>query len=143
MTAKCYAWQPGNPDNICHLRDGHTEAHQGYDRQEWPRRTKAAPQSALDELNELEPMMNGALEGMRLEAIFDGRHDVSDELGSAIEDYYRGLRHFRLAAVRWRDQLPDETTPRARAEDATEPILRPTDQRYEPPAADDESGCCR
>ena len=32
----------------------------------------------------------------------------------------------------------DETTPRARAEDATEPILRPTDQRYEPPA--DRSG---
>lgn len=27
--------------------------------------------------------------------------------------------------------------------DATEPILRPTDQRYEPPAVDDESGCCR
>ena len=24
-----------------------------------------------------------------------------------------------------------------------EPILRPTDQRYEPPAVDDESGCCR
>ena len=29
------------------------------------------------------------------------------------------------------------------ADGATEPILRPTDQRYEPPAVDDESGCCR
>lgn len=37
----------------------------------------------------------------------------------------------------------DETTLRARAEDATEPILRPTDQRYEPPAVDDCGGCCR
>ena len=37
----------------------------------------------------------------------------------------------------------NDTTLRARAEDATEPILRPTDQRYEPPAVDDCGGCCR
>ena len=126
MSDKCYAWQPGNPDNICRLREGHFAPHQGYDWQEWPRRTKAAAQSALDRLNEMEPIVNGVIEEMRLEAIFDGRHDVAEELRAAIEDYYRGLRYFRLAAVRWRNQLPEDTPAPA---EPTEPILRPTDQR--------------
>lgn len=69
------------------------------------------------------------------EAVLDALNHTG---GISSESATRGLRHFRLAAVRWRDQLPDETTLRARAEDATEPILRPTDQRYEPPT--DRSG---
>ena len=43
-------------------------------------------------------------------------------------------------------KLADDERNRFSGEDTgggTEPILQPTDQRYEPPAVDDESGCCR
>ncbi len=58
--------------------------------------------------------------------------------------------HDLLAALSGPESAPESpSSPFPAPEDApapaepTEPILRPTDQRYEPPAVDDCGGCCR
>ena len=105
-TPKCYAWQPGNPDNICSVHPpDHEGDHTAYDGQTWPRRTATVPQATLDQLNDLEPQINRAVNGLRMEAIYDGRHDIADQFSRALEEYSRGLRIFRRIAVEWRNQM--------------------------------------
>lgn len=105
-TPKCYAWKPGNPDVICSVTPpDHDGDHTGYDGQTWPRRTVNVPQKALDRLNELEPKLNRLLGQLRMEAIYDGRHDIADQFSRALDEYSRGLRIFRRIAVEWRNQM--------------------------------------
>lgn len=62
------------------------------------------------------------------------RQALRDALGGTPTDATEGAS----SADDERNRFSGEDT-----DEPTQPILRPTDQRYEPPADDHESGCCR
>ena len=123
----------GHRQSICVLAAGHTTAHDDgigcrwTDGEHYGLDPAEATIARVRELAEEHP-------GTAWNSGLNLRQALRDALGGTPTDATDG------------DGSADDERNRFSGEDTdepTQPILRPTDQRYEPPAVDDCGGCCR